>query len=276
MKKTVLLLSIFLTIFFLGIVIAVGTVVADGHLPAAANVDSQTVASDQDAAYNQLIDQANQRLQEANKIIQDLKSQLNDPSANHGPLTMQDVAKVAMASAGTGAPLASVPDMVDYMGQPAYEVIMTDGVTVYVDAASGMVTYNSLTGDASPAINSDQAKQAALDYMKKGKVKKVVRSKYNDMPAYKVSFSGGSVAYVDMRGQVLYVKLVKNVTVQNPTPDTSTAANYYTAPSYYSSSSSVGASSTTNSTSSSNNQSSGGNNNHGSNDHEDSHDGGDD
>jgi hypothetical protein len=223
MKKTVLMISIFLTVFVLGIVAAVGKVVADSRQPVAvATAEVQQMIAERDAAYNQVIDEANQRLQSANQTIDTLNSQLQSAEAAKPVyFPIQEAAKAAMESAGDGAALANVPDLVDYQGSAAYEVSMADGAVVYVDAVSGLVVYNSLTGDASAAINPDQAAAASVAYMKGGKVTKVERTVVKDVPMYKVTFSTGSTVFVDMRGQVAYVKLIQNVVASNPSSGTS-------------------------------------------------------
>jgi hypothetical protein len=224
MKKTVLMISIFLTIFVLGIVAAVGKVVADSRQPVASTEEVQQLMAQRDAEYSQLIDQANQRLQEANQTIDTLNNQIQavqpTGTAMSGYVQLQDATNTAMAAVGDGESLAKIPDLVDYQGSAAYEVTMADGAVVYVDAMNGSLLYNSLTGDASPVITPDQAAEAAIAYMKGGKVFSVERTVFKDVPMYKVVFTTAATAYVDMRGQVAYVKLI-NVAANPP----STSAN---------------------------------------------------
>jgi TolA-binding protein len=221
MKKTVLMISIFLTIFVLGIVAAVGKVVADSRQPAAASTaEVQQVLAQRDAEYSQLIDQANQRLQDANQTIDTLNNQIQaiQPTGTSKPgyVQLQDASNTAMAAVGAGASLAKIPDLVDYQGGPAYEVTMADGAVVYVDAMNGLVLYNSLTGDATAVINPDQAAAAAVAYMKGGKVVSVERTMVKEVAMYKVVFSTAAQVFVDMRGQVAYVKMINNVASNPP------------------------------------------------------------
>ncbi len=119
-------------------------------------------------------------------------------------LSSDQAAQLALAAAGEGAAINGIPTLVSFNGTTAYEVILNDGSKLYIDATSGALLYNSLTGDATAAIGSVQAAQIATTYFGGGEVYGVSRVQYQNSTGYAVYFWNGNVAVVDMRGNVLY------------------------------------------------------------------------
>lgn len=146
---------------------------------AAAGLDPvavQAAIQDRDAAYQQRIQAANQQLQQAYDKQRELAAQLNEayqreqrlagalkqarqqpaqPAAQpHQPaaqaeaapaqptfaVTPEVAAEIALGAAPR-ATLVRLPDLVNFQGAVAYEVVLDSG-SVYVDANSGQVLYN--------------------------------------------------------------------------------------------------------------------------------------
>ncbi len=122
--------------------------------PPAAAEPAQPANAEREAAYQQLIQQANQRLEQANKEQQALAKQLELAKQNqvaHAPAAASQPAKhnispdqaVAIAlNAEKGAILSKPAELIDFQGTVAYEVTLDRGV-VYVDANNGNVLYDS-------------------------------------------------------------------------------------------------------------------------------------
>lgn len=132
MNRPMLLTAAILTAFAL---VLTGGVVATLAAPQSNAADPGTAPLDQrEAEWRQLLAQANERLEQAYATP-------NPPS----PAQPQDIGVLRAAQAALlavpGARLLNPPELVNYEGTPAYEVLLDQG-TVYVDAATGQVLYN--------------------------------------------------------------------------------------------------------------------------------------
>ncbi|MBX0328661.1 PepSY domain-containing protein [Oscillochloris sp. ZM17-4] len=112
---------------------------------------------------------------------------------------------IALGVAAAGANLQKAPELVNYQGTPAYEVVLDKG-NVYIDARNGAVLWN---GAAAPQlISQDQAIQSAQAYLGGGTVKSVNLQDDNGAQTYQVQFSDDSKVYVDaISGQVVYAEI---------------------------------------------------------------------
>jgi hypothetical protein len=127
-----LLLSGVLTAFVL---VLVGGVVATLAAPQRTVVEPATVPlAQREAEWRQLLAEANARLEQA-------YAAQNPPA----PASPSDIGVLGAARAALlvapGARLVRPPELVNYEGTPAYEVLFDQG-PVYVDAATGQVLYN--------------------------------------------------------------------------------------------------------------------------------------
>jgi uncharacterized membrane protein YkoI len=120
-------------------------------------------------------------------------------------ISVDQARDIALGVAATGATLQKTPDLVNYQGTPAYEVVLDKG-SVYVDAQSGAVLWN---GAAAPQlISQDQAIQSAQAYLGGGTVKSVTLRDENGAQTYEVQFSDDSKVYVDaITGVVVYAEI---------------------------------------------------------------------
>jgi hypothetical protein len=148
-QRTALVIATVLTAFalFIGGAVA-GRIVQPAVNSPAATIPPEVQAGIQqrEAAYQEMIRQANERLAQANanQLIQvtptDQPATPLAPSPQIAQLSSIQAASVAFQVA-PGANLMSMPELVNYQGATAYEVILNMGV-VYVDANSGQILYN--------------------------------------------------------------------------------------------------------------------------------------
>jgi uncharacterized membrane protein YkoI len=119
----------------------VGHVTAAGASEAAAasqaaavpTADLVAVMQQREAAYRQLIEQANVRLQQA-------PTAAADPTQPAYPITPDQALLIATSVAG--GTQVRPPELVDVQGTVAYEVALTTG-TYYVDATTGQILINN-------------------------------------------------------------------------------------------------------------------------------------
>jgi uncharacterized membrane protein YkoI len=169
-QRTALIISAVLAAFVL---VLVGGVAARAVQPETAAATPATVSDPADtiailqqreAAYRNLIDQANARLQEANARLQQVNQQQSQAGqvaqtqtrsaaasavAPTYAVSSNQAASIALAAV-PGAKLTRAPELVLFQGKAAYEVVLDRG-KVYVDANSGQVLYNGAAAATSPA-----------------------------------------------------------------------------------------------------------------------------
>lgn len=107
----------------------------------------QAMIDQRDAAYQQAIQEANDRLAQANDRLKQALAAPPSPAQAQPPgppqptyLAADRAASLALVVA-SGASVTAAPDLVNFQGTAAYEVI-TDRGTVFVDATSGQILYN--------------------------------------------------------------------------------------------------------------------------------------
>ncbi len=127
-----------------------------GQTPTAIDPSIQAQLDQRDAAYQQTIDQANQQLEQAYQEIATLQAQAA-PTATEAPSSVADSypisADLAVGLAlnlSPGARLQRWPELVDFQGTVAWEVVLDKG-TMYLDAANAVLLYN---GTATAAVSS--------------------------------------------------------------------------------------------------------------------------
>jgi uncharacterized membrane protein YkoI len=163
-QKLTLTLAAALTAF----VLVVGGAVA-GRLtqPAAAATppsvtEVQNLYAQREAEYQARLDEANQALNEAYALLDSAstntasvveQSQPQIPTFPEVALTPQEAMSAAVIAV-PGARILSIPELVDFQGTVAYEVILDLG-TVYIDASNGAVLYDGTVyaQSAAPTYN---------------------------------------------------------------------------------------------------------------------------
>jgi hypothetical protein len=112
----------------------------------------QALLDEREAAYRQVVQQANDRLAEANRRLAQAQSRPPGPAAaapqpaNIGA----DLAGQIALLVAPGSSLTKPPELVNFQGTAAYEVTLTNGV-VYVDARSGRVLGSSIAAPVAQA-----------------------------------------------------------------------------------------------------------------------------
>jgi hypothetical protein len=122
-------------------------------------------------------------------------------------ITADQAAQAALVAALPNSALASQPELVDFNDVMSYEVKLADDSILYVDAQTGALLYNSLTGTANPVITADNALKAASTYLNNNDVYAYGLSSYQNQPVYVVLFNNSVQVLIDMRGQVVYVQM---------------------------------------------------------------------
>lgn len=123
---------------------------------ASATVPSPTVdpalmaqIQDREAAYQNLVQQANDRLQQAYEQLGQVQKQAQSAQMTTTYPVSPDLAAGLALSLAPGAKLTSVPALVDFQGTVAYEVILDRG-SMYIDATTGRLLYDGMA----PIMNS--------------------------------------------------------------------------------------------------------------------------
>lgn len=208
MKPTkILLASVFITAFILVIVGGVSKVA----FGSTTQTDAQTIQEYQqrEAAYQKLIDEANQRLQKANEQMQAAQNQQvqqNTPAVNNSPapqvaVSADEAQQAALKVVDPGSQVLKTPDLVNFQGKTAYEVAFEKG-SVYISANDGSVLFN---GTVPQTITADKAAQVASDYLKIKGISQVDKITFRGQELYRVIFTNGTMAYLDLTGQILFV-----------------------------------------------------------------------
>jgi uncharacterized membrane protein YkoI len=209
----VMLISVLITTVILGIV---GGVLANSLQAAkpAESASPELIATYQarEAAYNQLIEEANQKLEKANAALQAGQTQpgqVSDTQTAAGPAAFsasfspEKASQIAQKVAvGTDSAVLKTPELVSFEGKTAFEVIFAKG-SVYVDAQNGSVLFN---GTLPIKITADKAVQIASEYMKEVDVLQVDQITFRNAPIYRVIFKSGMMVYLDMSGQITYIQ----------------------------------------------------------------------
>ncbi len=110
----------------------------------------EALLQEREKAYRALIAEANARLEQAYRQIQELSAQLSASSSN-APAGSQELS-VALSPARAiwiamnavpGSALMKEPELVLFQGALAYEVMLDQG-TLYIDANTGQILYNGI------------------------------------------------------------------------------------------------------------------------------------
>ncbi len=209
-NKTIVFASIALAVFLL----VIGTGVVSNAF--AKNPDSKTATPSleefmvREQQYQQLINEANQKLETANQQIIDLAAKANNASEVPDQpylFSSEQASQIAANLAGT-QPKES-PELVDFNGNPAYEIKFVEGKyigTVYIDANTGEVLYNGLAQKVS-YITTEQAITIATKYLGGGSVSRVDFGSYDGLQVYIVQFTNGQSVYIDLSGRIKAVQM---------------------------------------------------------------------
>ena len=211
-QRFTLLLSIFLAVFVLVIAAGVAGYVTGGRsasaapaasagtVPAAQPVspDLQKQITDREAAYADLLNQANERIQQLSDQVQALQTPTAVP-VKAPVVSASEAVRLALKAAGRDENPQKMPELVSFEGKAAYEVKLKDGA-VYINSATGDVLFNGV-----PArIDAQKAGQIAGKYLggMDPRWATIKTETINGVKMFKVVFNGYTV-WVDDVGQVL-------------------------------------------------------------------------
>ncbi|PKO00350.1 MAG: hypothetical protein CVU42_04035 [Chloroflexi bacterium HGW-Chloroflexi-4] len=224
-NKASVAISIFITVFVITIGIGVITKVSADNNPqsnSSPTVDA-TAFAEREAAYQQIIAQANQQIEFANQQIATLANEIT-PQSNQEPtleatspylFSPEQASAIAQQIAGV-AP-KTLPELVSFSGTPAYEVIYGNG-KVYVDANTGAVLFNGLQ-KAVTKITSEQALYIAVNYLKTSQPVSMNTSTFNGASVYVIQFADGQSVFVDMTGKVVAVQMASPAQTSSSSDD---------------------------------------------------------
>ncbi|MCX6055938.1 MAG: hypothetical protein NTZ74_13695 [Chloroflexi bacterium] len=224
-NKTVLVISAFVTVFLLTVGIGVVTnVMATNNQPTAVPTVDTSIFVQREQAYQQIINEANARIVQANEQITTLVNlTATAPAPEPTPVYLFSVEQAsALAQLVAGIAPKELPTLVSFSGTPAYEVIYGNG-NLYIDANTGSILYNGLQ-KAAEFINSSQAVAIAKAYLNNNSFTSVNFGQYNEAKVYVVSFSDGRNAYVDLKGNILAIQMPSVSSGSAPAPSSSSPA----------------------------------------------------
>ncbi len=215
----ILLASVFLTAIIIVVIGAVTRIVlaSSSSNNAAPSADTVQVYQQREAAYKQLIQQANQQIEEANARLQAAGPAAGDATgpaastatgaaaASNAPanvaVSADKAEQVARQAADPGQLLVKPPELVNFQGKVAYEVAFQKG-SIYIDAQTGAVLFN---GTVPQTITLDKAAQIAANYLNDNNILQADRITFRNAPLYRVIFKSGMMVYLDTTGQITYL-----------------------------------------------------------------------
>ncbi len=208
-QKTILIASVLISLFIIGG--AIGLIQARNN----ANADTlspemQAQLATREAAYNDLITQANNQIQSLNEQVSAMQAG-KDYVDGKPTISAEEAIQAARDSAAGDDYLQGIPELASFEGQTVYNVAFTSG-QVYVDAFSGAVLYSSIP----VKIDSQQAIQVAADYLQindtsRATVQTVV---LEGSEFYKVTLSS-YVVYIDAYGSITKVQEIQYTTTSS-------------------------------------------------------------
>lgn len=206
-NKTIILTSVFIAAVL--ITVGIGVVTNVNALNNAVS-PSPTVApvetNQREQAYQQLISDANAKIDLANQQIEALLSVTPDADNDKDtPFLFSSEQAAALAMNIAGVLPNQSPELVIFNNVPAFEVVYGNG-KVYIDANSGKILYNGLQAPVTQ-INADQAVNIAANYLGRTDVVSIDVSSLDGKTVYVIGFSDGSLVYVDTTGQIVAIQV---------------------------------------------------------------------
>ena len=216
-KTTILIASTLISLFIIGGVI--------GFIRAANNTNANEISPEvqaqiatREAAYNELISQANNQIQTLNEqvnALQDGKEIVNGQQT----ISVDEAVAAAQQIAAGDDYLQGIPELASFEGQTVYSVNFTSG-SVYVDAFNGEVLYSNIP----VKIDGQQAVQIAADYLQvsdtsRANVQTVV---VDGAEFYKVTL-GNYVVYLDAYGNITKVQVIQYTSTSSSSSSSSSS-----------------------------------------------------
>ena len=206
-NKTIILTSVFIAAVLITVGVGVVTNVnaLNSAVPASPTL-APVETNLREQAYQQLISDANAKIELANQQIEALLSvtpEADDDGDSPYLFSAEQAAALAMNIAGVLP--NQLPELVIFNDVPAFEVIYGNG-NVYIDANNGRILYNGLQTRAAQ-ISADQAVNIATNYLGRSDVVSIDVDSLDGKTVYVIGFSDGTRVYVDTTGQILAIQL---------------------------------------------------------------------
>lgn len=169
-----------------------------------------------EAQYQQMMDQASQQIEQANQQIEKANAELTRmqsqtgqtqpgaqtfPAAAGAAVSVEKAAEIARKAASPEQSMTKAPELVDFQGKAAYEVVFDNG-SVYVDANSGEVLFNATVPQK---IDAQMAARVASDYLGDKNILSVDQINFRGQQLFRVIFKSGTIVYMDDTGQITYI-----------------------------------------------------------------------
>ncbi|MBI9050915.1 MAG: hypothetical protein JEZ00_15950 [Anaerolineaceae bacterium] len=229
-KGLIAIVSFFLTAIIL--IVGVSVVNATTALKAAkqpATVQEASISNEEvliqqmnerEAAYQQLITEANTRIETLNNQL--TANQSTAAEVQMVSLLAPDQAvNIALAAVEDDDALTQLPELVNYEGRQAYEVKMTNGV-LYIDAETGVILFNNVP----ERINGEQAAEIVGVYLggMDPRYAVVTKTILNGTEIYKVVFNNYTV-FVDPYGEVVSAQVYRYISDDNNNDSTGSSSS---------------------------------------------------
>jgi hypothetical protein len=145
LNRRALLMSAGITMFVVALVAGIAAASAQLHLGATARPVRNALEDPAvQAALREREDALQRLIEEANRRLADAESRSSEPQGQDYPVSKELAMNLGRAALGGGALLRD-PDLVNFGGRVAYELIFDRG-QVYIDANTGLVLYSSAAG----------------------------------------------------------------------------------------------------------------------------------
>jgi uncharacterized membrane protein YkoI len=174
--------------------------------PTSVPTATQIPVNEREQAYQQMIADANAKIALANQQIEQLLSSTpTQVVETTSPYLFTSEQASALAANIAGVQPKSLPELVNFNGTTAYEVIYGNG-KVYIDANNGKVLLNGLQTKPTQ-ITADQAVNIAASYLNRTDVISINVGPMDGTNVYIVQFSDGTLVYVNIYGKIVAIQL---------------------------------------------------------------------
>jgi len=210
-NKIAMISSIVMTTILITIGIGViRNVNADNQQAVVVPTATTAQTNNREQAYQQLLADANAKIELANQQIEQLVNQMPTQGVETvTPYLFSAQQAAALASNIAGVAPNALPELVNFNNTPAYEAVYANG-KIYIDANSGRILFNGL--QAKPTnINASQAVNIAARYLNRNDVTSIDVVPFNGTNVFMVGFSDGTQVYVDATGQIVAIQMPSQV-----------------------------------------------------------------
>jgi hypothetical protein len=207
-KKMVFMVSLILTAFTAVIGIGVVKAIQETETTSVPVIDAalEKQIVEREAAYQELITEANKRIEVLNSRIEEVSS-VEPTQAGISP---EEAALTALQISKYQSALMGLPELVIFEDRTAYEVELTDGI-MYIDFLSGELLFNNVP----ERVNEEQAAQIAAEFLggMDPRYAQVKLTLLDETKIFQVSLNG-YIVYLDQFGTILRAQAIQYNEVQ--------------------------------------------------------------